>query len=217
MTSALVYKELRETIGIALAGLAILLCVAMAHMGWDPLFGLLSTARSNIPFVSDAFAAYFGLVAAALAMALGLRQSIGDFWGDAHLFLLTRPVNRTTIYLTKLVVGLALYLLCAALPILLYGWWAALPGTHASPFFWSMTIPSWICWLAMTALYLGALLSGLRPAAWFGTRLAPLGAAILAAGLAIGIGGWIGLMIIALADVILVTSILFVVDDRDFA
>ena len=34
----------------------------------------------------------------------------------------------------KLAVGALVYLVCGAVPILLYGVWAATPGTHASPF-----------------------------------------------------------------------------------
>ena len=40
--------------------------------------------------------------------------------------------------------------MCTAVPILVYGCWAATPGTHAIPFEWSMTVPIWGGWLAMT-------------------------------------------------------------------
>jgi hypothetical protein len=216
MTSALVYKELRETIGIALGGLIVLAGLALAEMGWNPLLGIQAARGSEIPFISDGFVFEFGVVAGALAAALGMRQSLGDFWGEAHQFLLTRPVNRKTLYRIKLAVGLAIYLVCGALPIAIYGWWAATPGTHASPFEWSMTNSSWTCWLAMTAVYLGALLSGVRPAAWFGTRLAPLSATIFAAVAAIVVGGWPGLIILVAADAVLILSIRFVTNTRDF-
>src|SRR6185503_13555355 len=111
-------------------------------------------------------------------VALGFKQSLGDLLGDAQLFLLHRPLSRRRIYATKILVGLSVYLVCGVVPILIYAAWAALPGTHASPFAWSMTSPSWVIWLVLTAVYLGALLSGVRPAAWFGTRLAPLVAAV---------------------------------------
>ena len=185
MTSTLAYKELRENVWIAALGLAAMLLVALGAMGYAPLPGILGTARQpgQIPFTSDGFSYQFGLVACGLALALGFRQSLGDFLGDAQLFVLQRPVNRGRVYGTKLVVGLTMYLVCGALPIALYAAWAATPGTHPSPFAWSMTGGAWTAWLAMTAVYLGALLSGIRPAAWLGTRLAPLAAAGLLAGL----------------------------------
>jgi hypothetical protein len=217
MTSALSFKELRESAGIALLGLAALVSVALANMGWSPLPGLLDVRGVGIPFVSDSFLSQFGLAAGGLALALGMRQSIGDFWGEAHLFLLTRPVSRARIYGTKLAVGLGIYLILGALPILLYGWWAAIPGTHASPFDWTMTTDAWMTWLAMTAVYLGAMLSGIRPAAWFGTRLAPLVAGVTVACFLAIAGSVLGLLMLAATDALLFVSILHVVNRRDFA
>ena len=118
----------------------------------------------------------------------------------------------------KLLVGVAVYLVCAAAAILVYAWWAATPGTHASPFEWSMTVPIWKVWITMPLLYLGAFLSGIRPARWVGTRLLPLAAAgtlvlllprsALVAGLRTGAH--------VLFSVVLVGSIFFVVRTRDF-
>lgn len=218
MTSALTYKELREVAGIAVLGLAALVLVAAGNMGWSPLPGMFtSMQQGTIPFVSDSFLLNFGLAACGLAMALGFRQSLGDFRGDAQLFLLHRPVSRGRIYGTKLLVGLGVYLICGLTPILLYGWWADLPGTHASPFDWTMTGAAWTAWLAMTAVYLGAFLSGIRPAAWFGTRLAPLAAAGVLAMLAAMLPWTLGLLALVAIDALLLAAILFVVEARDFA
>ena len=220
MTFALAYKELRESAWIAAVGLAAMLLVAVAAMGYSPLPGLIGPQRGGgqIPFLSDSFPYQFGLVAAVLALALGLRQSLGDFWGDAQLCLLHRPVSRRRIYGVKLAVGLGLYLACAALPVVLYALWAATPGTHASPFRWSMTASTWMVWLAMTPIYLGALLSGSRPAAWLGTRLAPLAAGVLIAVMSAMPLPWsAGLVLLAAGDALLVVAILHVVLARDFA
>lgn len=225
MTSALTYKELRESLGVAVLGLAALLLVAMSNIGWTPLpIGLASAGQTAIPFVGDSFVFQFGVAAFGLATGLGLRQSIGDFLGDAQLFLLHRPISRRRIYGIKLSVGLSIYLVCGAVPIVLYGWWASLPGTHASPFDWTMTSDAWIVWLSLTAAYLGAFLSGIRPAAWFGTRLAPLAAAfvpVMAAGmlnvLVVSFPWVIGLLVLGAVDAALATAILYVVSTRDFA
>jgi hypothetical protein len=218
MTSALAYKELRENLWIAAIGLAAMLWVTLGAIGLGPLPGLVAAALQalQIPFVSDSFTYQLGLVGCALAVALGLRQSLGDMLGDAQLFLLHRPVSRQRIYCTKVVVGLGLYLLATGLPIVLYALWAAAPGTHASPFHWSMTGPTWSVWLSMTAVYLGALLSGIRPAAWTGTRLAPLAAAgVVAVLVSLPMGlGWLAL---AAGDALLVAALLRVVTTRDFA
>jgi hypothetical protein len=225
VTKALTYKELRETLGVVVAGLAALLLVALANIGWSPLpLQMMSSGQAAIPFVGDSFVFQFGVAAFGLAVGLGLRQSIGDFTGDAQLFLLHRPISRRRIYVTKLLVGLALYLVCGVVPIALYAWWAALPGTHASPFDWSMTADAWITWLAMTAAYLGAFLSGIRPAAWFGTRLAPLVAAFFPlmflgalAVLVVSFPWTIGLLMLIAVNAALTASILYVASTRDFA
>jgi hypothetical protein len=221
-----VYKELRETLGIAVLGLAVMLLVATASIGWSPrLFSGFAVGRGGgIPFVGDGFVSQFALAAFGLAAVLGFRQAVVDFTGDAQLFLLHRPVSRERIYLTKLAVGLTLYLLCAAVPIVIYAFWAATPGTHPSPFEWSMTVDAWLAWLAISPVYLGAFLSGIRPAAWFGTRLAPLAAALLPlvvntmlSVLLVAFSSVLSLMFLIAFNVVLVVLILFVVQTRDFA
>ena len=103
---------------------------------------------------------------------LGLRQTVGESIHGTWMFLLHRPVGWTRLIGVKLLVGVALYLVCGAAAILVYAWWAATPGTHASPFEWSMTVPTWKVWIVMPIVYLGgAFLSGMRPARWVGTRL----------------------------------------------
>jgi hypothetical protein len=120
MSTALLYKEFRETLPIAVVGLACLLVVALTAMGYAPIPDLLyGNATGAIPFLewSDSFGGNFRMTAGAFALALGFWHSLGDFWGEAHLFLLHRPVARRSIYLTKIVVGLVTYLLCGAAPL----------------------------------------------------------------------------------------------------
>jgi hypothetical protein len=105
----------------------------------------------------------------------------------------------------------------AGLAIAGYAVWAATSGTHASPFAWSMTIPVWLTWLAVGLVYLGAFLSGIRPAAWWGTRLMPLTGACALALLAATLPVWAGLTASLMAGAALVALILFVAETRDFA
>jgi hypothetical protein len=218
MTSALTLKELRETAGIAALGLAGLLFVALAPMGLSPFPGLVQPARGGeIPFLSDTFLMQLVLMAGGLAILLGFWQAVGDFTGNAQLFLLHRPISRERIYGIKLAVGLSIYLLLAGLSVLLYALWAASPGTHASPFDWSMTLPAWTAWLAITAVYLGAFLTGLRPAAWLGTRLAPLAGACGLTVLTTAAPAVVAWLLILALDAVLVLLILHVARERDFA
>ncbi len=214
MLTKLAMKELRETAWIAAAALAVYLYHTMAVTG---NIGLWQTPGRNnwIPFVGSELLSPFAMVAICLAVALGLRQTIGESARGTFLFLLHRPASRNRLICVKLLVGGGLYLLCSAVPIVIYAWWAATPATHASPFEWSMTFPIWKTWLAMLILYLGAFLSGLRPARWYGTRLFPLAAT---GGVAFVLaflpwGGILGLLLV----VPLVAQILFVARTRDFS
>jgi ABC-type transport system involved in multi-copper enzyme maturation permease subunit len=178
---ALVRKELREVFGIAAVALGCYLALAANLMGakvfdWVP--GM-PRGTNEVPFTGGDFRALFILISAVFAMALGFRQSA---WGSArgtYLFLLHRPLHRDAIFLTKMVTGVGVFLFCAAVPVVLYGAWAAVPGHHPGPFEWSMTAEVWQIVFLMPLLYLGAFLSGLRPARWFGTRLLPLVAALV--------------------------------------
>ncbi|WP_254513341.1 hypothetical protein [Anatilimnocola floriformis] len=220
MSSALTLKELRESAGLAALAFVGLLIFALAAIGSNPLwfvFGRGGGAGGGIPFLFDSFHWNYCLAAASVGIALGLKQSLGDLWGEAHLFWLHRPVSRRRVYLTKVAVGLLLYLLLAAVPLGIYSWWAASPGTHASPFEWSMAIPTWIAWLALSVIYLGAMLAGIRPAAWIGTRLLPLVAAIGCALVACMLPAWWGLVSTVVVAGVLISLIVFVAETRDFA
>jgi hypothetical protein len=222
MTSALVYKEFRETLPIAVLGVGALLVYALTSMGYAPLpETIIQPGQGEIPFINDSLSGQLKMITGCVAIALGFWQSLGDFWGDAQLFLLHRPVSRQKIYFAKLLVGLATYAACSFVPVLLYAAWAAAPGTHASPFDWSMTNEAWNTCFGMTAIYLGAFLSGIRPAAWVGTRLAPLAAVGLTSFIssllywneATGLAWFVYVLA---TDVVLIVAIFRVTSTRDF-
>jgi hypothetical protein len=152
---------------------------------------------------------------------LGIRQTLGESIRGTYPFLFHRPAERLCLIGMKLAVGMTVYLICAGLPILVYGVWAATPGTHASPFEWSMSGPTWIAWLAMTILYLGAFHTAIRPGRWYGSRYLPLAgaglAAIAAAGHAYVYESSLGTCLVVLSvDVWLIAMILFTARTRDY-
>ncbi len=216
MIRAIALKELREVSVFAGLGLLALLFVAASHMGWNPFWSA-AQGLPTLPFLSDGFRFQFGVVAILLATALGLWQSLGDSWGGAQLFLFHRPISRRRHIRVKLVMGSAMYLIAMAAPVLIYGWWASTSGTHHAPFFWSMTSETWQTWLAGVGLYLGAFLSGLRPAAWLGTRLAPLAASLIVMA-PLALFRWALFLPVFLAVcALLVWLILFVADERELS
>lgn len=220
MFRAMVRKELRETFGVVLIGLAFYFYYTVKAMRHDlvPLFPSWGDYQRTIPFVGSYYFSAFVFVSVGFTIALGFRQSVGESVHGTWKVLFHRPVARTQLIAVKLLVGVVVYLVCAAAATLAYAWWAATPGTHASPFEWSMTAPTWKAWIAMPLVYLGAFLSGIRPGRWIGTRLLPLAAASAVEGLVLLVPWWpiFGLVIIALSSAVLVSNILFVVRARDY-
>lgn len=217
MLKALIAKELRETIGFAVVALLVYAYFVASAMGVD-LGGWQFGRGEPIPFVGEDFLFTYLSVAVGLALALGARQTLLESIQGTHLFLLHRPARREWLIGSKLLTGLGLYLICSAAPILIYAWWAATPGTHASPFEWSMTFYAWRAYLVISALYLAAFLCGIRPARWYGTRLVPLiGVGFVAFAIAFLPHWWIwGIVALGVLNAVLLTAILFVARTRDF-
>ena len=175
MLKALALKELRELAPIAgLALGAYALIVARATGLEFFFFQFWPRSYNEVPFVTDGFTEIFVLVSACLAVALAVRQTIGESRRATWHWLLHRPLARKQIMLVKLATGAALHLICGALPILCFAGWAALPRTHPSPFYWSMTAEAWEAWALAASLYFAAFMCGLWPARALGPRWAPV-------------------------------------------
>lgn len=233
MGKALAFKELRECLGVSAIALAVAFYLVARHTGWDAnlvsalleqvvqLSGLqlYRASPDESPFVNAGLPGQLGLVFGLYAIALGFRQTVGESLHGAWPLLLRLPISRQRMLHVKLCSGLAVYLACAAVPILLYSLWAATPGTHASPFYWSMTVPTWIAWLSMSCLYLAAFLSGLRTARWFGSRLAPVVAALVPVMVVQQArwSWWWSCVMVVFTSALLVITIQTVAEDRDFS
>jgi len=221
MRKALAIKELRESAAIiALAALAMLWLLGN-QLGWRfTPFSVVSTVDNQVPFRDTRFPEFLMFIGGALAIGLGLKQSVWENNGDKYYYLLHRPIARQAVFLTKIAIGLASLLILTVGPVLIYANWAAIPGNHATPFFWGMTADAWrTCW-ALPSIYLGALLSGLRPGRWFGTRLLPLlGTGILvmvAIGFWLGIHWVLGLAGLVVLDLVLLRLIMATAEQRDY-
>jgi len=223
MLKAMVFKELRETVGIAALALAAYAIVVLSQTGISLLPWLTPSYPDDrigpVPFVSDGFLYGFAWVSVPFAVVLGFVQTAVESARGTWLFLLHRPASRRRILTVKLLTGGGLYLACAALPILIYMGWAASPGRHASPFKASMTLGAWQVWLSVGGLYLGAFLAGIRPGRWFGSRLFPvLAAALLVVAIQVLPWWWtVGLGATLALGAWLVVDIFFVARTRDFS
>jgi ABC-type transport system involved in multi-copper enzyme maturation permease subunit len=226
MVLALVRKELRELRAFAIAALVLYFIYVcnLTGKGSPVLASLMDfapwteTTPPEIPFVQGEFQSILFFIGAALALALGFRQSAWEPSQGTALYLLHLPLSRRAILSTKLATGIGLLLLCTLMPILAYAAWAATPGTHPGPFEWTMTGPAFQVWLILPLLYLGAFASGLRPARWFGSRLLPVFSVLIPAVLAITVPPWwlIGFPVLCITAVVLMTDILWIAGTRDF-
>jgi hypothetical protein len=230
MFRAMMWKEWRQIQGITLIALAAYAMLIVSTTMPSATNGMIlfemfrsGNEAPDIPFILDSFPWYYLCISIALAIALGLKQTLGESVSGTYLFLLHRPASHRWIMATKLFTGLATYLVCAAAPILVYGWWAA---THTMLFEWSMTLPCWTYWFAMAVLYLSAFLTGVRPGRWYVSRLFPLLAAAAPVLLAVatvnehrqGFAGHLWLCAaLLLIDVWVMVTILFVARTRDFS
>jgi hypothetical protein len=217
MNRALIVKELRES--APLAAIATLLAAWSLYVyTGGAMWPGSGRSTLQVPFVHDDF--HTGpllMIAGGLALVLGLKQTVAEDVRGTYNYLLHRPIDRGRVFLLKSLVGIAIVQLIGAAMILIYALWAASPGTHASPFFWSMTLPAWKNWAALPLIYLGAAISGLRPARWYGSRLLPLvasGAIVFV----LCIQPWMWITVVGMVGLaaILLASILFTARTRDF-
>src|ERR1017187_996674 len=125
MVLAIVRKDLRETRLFAALSLALYLIylskltgkwsrVLTAFVGWVP--GM-SGEAPDVPFVQGNFLTMYFFIGAALAIALGFRQSAWEPSQGTALYLLHLPLARRTIFVTKLLTGTGLLLACTLAPI----------------------------------------------------------------------------------------------------
>jgi len=132
MLRSFAIKELRETYLIALCRVGGL-CLLPGGCDEVSALAVLLGRLLCYPVLGDSLSGAFAIVSGGLAIALGLRNRRGI--RSEHVPLSPAPARPP--------VAIAWRKACrrsrdlsgrAAIPVLLYAWWAATPGTHASPF-----------------------------------------------------------------------------------
>jgi hypothetical protein len=201
---ALVRKEMRENVRIAALGLVVhTLMLLSQYRDYVAVPANMSQplADRGIQWSTAWFCGIFGLV-------LGWLQVHNERRPDLWAFLIHRPMTRSGIFLGKVIAGLALYALVVGLPLLGFIIWARFPGHVAAPFELAMLQPVAAYLLAGIPYYFAGMLSDLRQARWYASRVLGVGIA-LAVSLFISLTPefWQSLLLILVGAGILATAV----------
>jgi ABC-type transport system involved in multi-copper enzyme maturation permease subunit len=212
---ALIQKDLRENLKVALIGLLIFSLLLLA--GYQSSIAALKNLISGVGYASGQNNALQPLLAVNLLVemaffcalfgaALGWLQTRNEAHRDLWAFLIHRPVTRSKIFGGKAIAGLCLYSFGAGLPLAVFVAVARMPGHVAAPFEWAMVLPSLSIFLTGIGYYFAGLLTGLRQARWYASRSFGLGVAIMTSAGVFGLPLWMSLVLIVIATAILAAA-----------
>ncbi len=184
---ALIKKELRENLKLAVLGVAVFIFLLLqTYRNYGAMLRPLVAGGTEVhgaylqPLANEEILWYVGGFCAVFGLLLGWLQGYYERRNDLWSFLAHRPLTRSQLFLGKIIAGLGLYVLVAGLPLLGFTAWAVTPGDVAAPFEWSMLLPIIALFLGGPVYYLAGMLAGLRQARWYGSRGLGVGAAVLA-------------------------------------
>jgi hypothetical protein len=182
---AMIWKELRENARWALlAGFALLVAEIYALTMER---GAASSSWMSITLCGETFLMVSAFGCSAVGAVLGALQILPELRRDQWASLLHRPIPLEEILGGKMVAGLLLYAAAVCIPLLASIVYVIWPGAFPAPFVPGLTIPAISDLLLGLVFYVCALLIGLHPGRWIGTR----GVMVLAA---------IGILLTHLAD-----------------
>jgi hypothetical protein len=167
MLKALVWKEFRELLPmgtIAIGVQVLLICYAMND--WR--------VHHNPGNVAGTFPVLY-IASMVFVLCAGLWQGAREISQNTYQFLLQRPVTRTSVFGIKVGFGALVCIVAGLAPIVLFTAWAqnvVRRDEDTVSTVWGLCGGAWL-------IYFGALLSGLWPARWYGSRFYPLLAGIL--------------------------------------
>ncbi|MEO7715448.1 MAG: zinc ribbon domain-containing protein [Capsulimonas sp.] len=176
---AIVWKEWRENAGWAL--------LAALGLSLGVLYNV-TQKYQTLRYVTKDFTGYWEgihtvMAVGPLVVAVGIAfiQIFSEQRRDQWAFLIHRPASRGVLFWGKALAGLSLVLAATATPLLGAAVWAAIPGHLAAPFDLDLCSVGFRGIAVASLAYFGALLTALRPAHWYGSRLLPVILAVLCA------------------------------------
>jgi hypothetical protein len=169
MLKSLVWKEFRELLPISVLALVaqfLLIGSVVANLGIHNQYR--TEPRSD----AEATWSLLYMVALIYPVAVGLWQISRENFYSNFQFLLHRPVSRNWLIGIKLLCGGFACLLVIGIPLTCFGRWLDSQLFHYQKA-WATCTALQLC-SGMGLLYVGAFLSALRPARWYGSMFFPL-------------------------------------------
>jgi ABC-type transport system involved in multi-copper enzyme maturation permease subunit len=167
MLKALVWKEFRELLPMSAVALGVqMLLICYALNDWR-IYHNASNVFATFPFLYIASMIF--------VLCAGLWQSARELTPNTYQFLLQRPVERTTVFGVKIGFGMLVCMVVGLAPSILFTAWMQDFVRRDDDYVHAVLGLCGGVWL----IYFGALLSGLWPARWYGSRFYPLLAGIL--------------------------------------
>jgi hypothetical protein len=187
----LLYKEIRETSKLALAGGLLLAAVlgfdlhSYSAQLQDLTLGGGHAREPMQPLLGEEILEFLPLFCAVFGTLLGALQGWREHRQGLWEFLIHRPASPGRLFLGKAVAGLSCYTVALGIPLLLYIGWVITPGHVPAPFETAMLLPVIGSFLLGVCCYFVGMLTLVRQARWYASKVAPLGAAFVVFGLAI--------------------------------
>ncbi|MHC4505296.1 MAG: hypothetical protein ACYTFI_18490 [Planctomycetota bacterium] len=202
---AILKKEIKENLPWAILGLLVVSLAFYAGLarggpGFLSLLGFSgSYYSSELPLLSGGLLPYTTAVYAIFGAALGMLQTVPESGRGTYPFLVHRPVRRGRMLLGKALAGGAMYAVAGGVPLLVAVIWVAIPGHYAAPFRIAMAGAVFADFLCGLVFYLAGILTGVRRARWYGTRLAGFGFALIVMFLAHGVPPFLAAVAVEIA------------------
>ena len=165
MLKSLLWKEFRELLPLIAVAIAVqvMWIAAILHFSDD------------VPHTASMVQPVLYMITVLFAIAAGLWQMWRESLANHYQLLLHCPLDRSTIFISKIGFGAATVMVVVGLPQLLFAIWAdSLIGWRGD-----MVAPAWQLTAGVLFFYFGAALSVLRPGWWYGSQFLPLLAGIL--------------------------------------
>ncbi len=175
----ILWKELREGWKSGLMALVIVGCSRLFSLGIDSV-ETHSGTDVMVAVSGGAAPSFFTFTTALAGLLIGGACMMRERRGDMRAFLVHRPVEPSLLFWGKVLASSIWYLLAAFLPLAVYAVVRLDRGASGVPFLPAMLLPDVADAFTGFAYLLAGMLIIMRRARWFGSRLAPIGGALVA-------------------------------------